>query len=47
MNVKINLIGLEGESEPASMLAEANTIQAETKQLMVTLAQIISGRAGF
>ena len=47
MNVKINLIGLEGESEPASMLAEANAIQAETKQLMVTLAQIISGRAGF
>ena len=47
LNVKINLIGLETESEPATMLSEANAITAEAEQLMQRLATTLEDRAGF
>lgn len=47
MNVKINLIGLENELEPAEMLAEAAGITNEVDWLMKQVALVISNRAGF
>lgn len=47
MNVKINLIGLEKESEPSRMLTEANSIRGEVELLMIKVTQTIADRAGF
>lgn len=47
MNVKINLLGLENESEPAAMLAEIKAIQAEAEQKLAEVTRVIAERAGF
>lgn len=47
MNVKINLIGLETESQPSNMLSEANALKGEAEKLMEKLAKTIADRAGF
>ncbi|MEA4812503.1 MAG: glutamate formimidoyltransferase [Anaerolineaceae bacterium] len=46
MNVKINLLGIETEPEPAAMLEKLDSLSAQGKKLMENLNQLIHHRSG-
>jgi glutamate formiminotransferase/formiminotetrahydrofolate cyclodeaminase len=47
LNVRINLLGLEKEPEPARMLSELRTIENQALKLSQTLHTVLSERGGF
>lgn len=47
MNVKINLLGMESEPEPASMLKQLNLLSEEAEDLLKRALSLIHTRSGF
>ena len=46
LNVRINLLGLEKESDPAHMLTELNTLEKQAEDLSVSLRRVMTERGG-
>ena len=46
LNVRINLLGLEKELDPAHMLTELNTLEKQAEDLSVSLRRVMTERGG-